>query len=271
TDDHGLREVDLVLRAGTREERRVLSRPPAEVTSDRGGYEIKPSDSFFKRTYTPVEVTVEARDNDVIAGPKWGKSASILVILPQVGEPEALRYEALLKARDAVIDLTAFRLTEKPGAKAEDAKEHRKHEADAQATAMKAIEDALSGTYGGLTVRGRLVPLMRGQLRRIKLALVAEQKSSTPAAHQKLLEETEDALLAVDAGVRSVGFRDTRTVAKRLADVADEAAAAAAAAGSGPERTALMGGSLGPAPSLPAAQARLDAAVQVLDGGGTQL
>jgi hypothetical protein len=290
TDDHGLRQVDLVLRAGTREERRVLSRPAADVTSDRGGYEIKSSDPFLKRTYTPVEVTVEARDNDVVAGPKWGKSASILVILPQVGEPEALRYEALLKARDAVTDLVAFRLTDTVGAKevpakkagaapampapAPNPKEHLKRETDAQAPAVKAIEDALSGSYGGLTVRGRLVPLVRGQLRRIERALAAERKSPTKDSHQKLLEETEDALLAIDVGVRSVGVRDTRTVAKRLADVADEAALAAAA-GRGVERTVAMGGSGAPekagAPILPAAQARLDAAVQVLDGGGTQL
>src|SRR6185369_12831622 len=87
TDDHGLREVDLVLRAGTREERRVLSHPAADVLVDRGGYEVQAKDAFFKKTYTPVEITVEARDNDVVSGPKWGKSAPIVVIPPQVGEP----------------------------------------------------------------------------------------------------------------------------------------------------------------------------------------
>src|SRR5262249_14388851 len=99
-------------------------------------------------------------------------------------------------------------------------------------------------------------------------------KSPTKEGHQKLLEETEDVLLAIDAGVRSLGFRDTRTVAKRLADVADEAALAAAA-GRGLERTSAMGRSdpsaQTPAANLAAATARLDAAVQVLDGGGTQL
>lgn len=98
-DDHGLREVALVLRSGAREERRVLARPQAGATIDRGGYELRASDPFFKRTFAPVEVTVEARDNDVVSGPKWGKSPAVLVILPQVGEPEALRYQALLAAR----------------------------------------------------------------------------------------------------------------------------------------------------------------------------
>ena len=273
-DDHGLREVALVLRSGKREERRVLSRPVVGATIDRGGYELRASDPFFKGTFTPVEVTVEARDNDVVSGPKWGKSAAILVILPQVGEPEALRYQALLKARDAVIDLLAFRLQEKvperiaargpiAGATKPAAAEHLALEAEKQAIAVKAVEDALAGTYGGLGLRGRIVPLMRGQLRRLATALEAEKKGGPARAgladnHGKLVEETESALLAVDVGVRMQGVRDTRSVAKRLAEVADESAEAAALARSGAE-------------SKVPAVARLDAAVEVLGGGATQL
>ncbi|MFO0756586.1 MAG: DUF4175 family protein [Byssovorax sp.] len=269
-DDHGLREVHLVLRAGTREERRVLSHPTADAKVDRGGYEIKASDPFFKRTYIPVEVRVEARDNDVVAGPKWGKSAPILLVLPQVGEAEAMRYAAMIKARDAVTDLLAFRLGEPMPAKAKappakgapatpatpTPKEHTTREAEAQKKALDTIEDALGGSYGGLSVRGRMATLARGQLRRIEEALKAEAKSPAEATHQKLLDETEDALLALDVGVRSMGVRDTRAVAKRLADVADEAAAAAS-------------GESGTEPA--ASKARLDAAVEVLAGGGAQL
>jgi hypothetical protein len=276
-DDHGLREVDLVLRSGKKEERRVLSRPQVGATIDRGGYEIRASDPFFKGTFTPVEVTVEARDNDTVSGPKWGKSAAILVIMPQVGEAEALRYQALLKARDAVTDLLAFRLDEKiakaspaggPKAATEakaTATEHLAREAEKQAVAVKAVEDALKGTYGGLGLRGKIVPLMRGQLRRLATALDAEKKSAAGVVeksladrHQAIVEETESALLAIDVGVRTQGVRDTRSIAKRLADVADEAAEAAAIAGSGAESR------------VPGA-ARLDAAVEVLGGGGTQL
>jgi hypothetical protein len=256
TDDHGLREVDLVLRAGTREERRVLSHPTADALVDRGGYEVLARDSFFKKTYTPVEITVEARDNDTVLGPKWGKSAAITVIPPQVGEPEALRYAALLAARDAMTDLAAGRVTGKAPTPA-DAKAHVADEADAQAKAARAVNDALLGNYGGLSLRGRIVSLARGQLRRLERALEAEKKTPTAPAHQKLLEETEDALLALDSGVRALGWRDTQSVAKRLADVADEAAAALAAAGSSPD----------PKAGAP----RIDAAVGVLDGGGKQL
>ncbi|MEP7119330.1 MAG: DUF4175 family protein [Byssovorax sp.] len=269
-DDHGLREVDLVLHSGKREERRVLSRPQAGATIDRGGYEIRASDPFFKGTFTPVEVTVEARDNDVVAGPKWGKSAAILIILPQVGEPEALRYQALLKARDAVTDLLAFRLGEKVAASGSTASpagaaksttaEHLAREAEKQAIAVKAVEDALGGTYGGIGLRGRIVPLMRGQLRRLATAFEAEKKGKGALGelHQKLVDETENALLAIDIGVRTQGVRDTRSVAKRLADVADESAEAAALGASGAEA------------KVPAV-ARLDAAAEVLSGGATQL
>ncbi len=259
-DDHGLREVSLVLRSGTREERRVLARPQAGATIDRGGYEIRASDPFFKRTFAPVEVTVEARDNDVVSGPKWGKSPAVLVILPQVGEAFALRYQALLQARDAVTDLLAFRqgAAPAPGAKAF-AADHLTNEAEKQAAAVKAVEDALSGTYGGLGLRGRLVSLARGQLRRLGAALAAEKKGvGLGDKHQKLLEETENALLAIDIGVYTLGVRDARTVAKRLADVADEAAAATALALAGTEA------------KVPAF-ARLDAAVEVLGGGAVQL
>lgn len=256
TDDHGLREVDLVLRSGAREERRVLSRPAGDTRVDRGGYEIKASDPFLKRTYAPVEVTVEARDNDPVAGPKWGKSAAILLVPPQVGEPEALRYEAMLKVRDALTDLLADRLDQKaPTAK--DKAEHVKHEAEAQGRVAAALDEALAGSYGGLRLRGRAVMLARGQMRRLEGALADERKTPGSAKHQALLEATEGVLLAFDSGIRGLGAQDSRIVARRLADVADELAAAANAAGSGGPRAN--------------AEARIEAATKVLAGGGKQL
>jgi hypothetical protein len=256
TDDHGLREVDLVLRAGPREERRVLSHPAADVLVDRGGYQVAANDKFFKKTYTPVEITVEARDNDVVSGPKWGKSAPIVVIPPQVGEPEALRYAALIKARDAVTDLVAARVLDKAPTAA-DAKAHVAREIAAQVIAVKAVQEALAGTYGGLQVRGVVTSLARGQLRRLAKALEAEKASPVAAKHQKLLDESEAALLALDAGVRMIGDKDTRAVAKRLADVADEAAAGLLAATTATDEKSSLG--------------RIDASIQVLDGGGKQM
>lgn len=255
SDDHGLREVALVLRAGPREERRVLSRPPGDARIDRGGYELRSRDAFFRRVHVPVEVRIEARDNDPITGPKWGKSEPILLLPPQVGEPEALRYAALLKARDALTDLLADRMG-RPAPDAKGAAKHAADEAAAQEKAVAIIIEALAGDYGGLKVRGRAATLARGQLARLAKALAAEKKSTTRAAHDALLGDTEGALLAFDAGVRALGFRDSQAVAKRLADVADEAAESCAA---------IAGG------DRPAGSARLDAASLVLDGGGKQL
>jgi hypothetical protein len=72
-DDHGLREVHLVLRSGVREERRVLAHLDGEIRQDRGGYLLRRTDPFLKKSHAPVEVTVEAKDNDPVTGPKWGR------------------------------------------------------------------------------------------------------------------------------------------------------------------------------------------------------
>jgi hypothetical protein len=255
TDDHGLREVDLVLRCGAKEERRPLSRPTTDAKADRGGYELRATDPFFKKSYAPTTITVEAQDNDVVSGPKWGKSAPIVVIPPQVGEPEARRYAALLEARGAFVDLVDDRVRQ-PEPTAKDAKGHVSHEAEAQDVAMGALGQALSKSYGGLGVKGRVLTLARGQMRRLRRALDAEKKSATATTHKKLVEETEGALLALDAGFRAVAARDTRAVSKRLADIADDAASTLATTEEGDK-----GGT----------KEHLDASVSVLDGGGKQL
>ena len=113
-DDHGLREVHLVLRSGTREERRVLARLDGETRTDRGGHMLRATDPFFKKSHAPVEVMVEAKDNDPITGPKWGHSPPITVVPPEVGEPEARRLDGLRKLRDAMVDALAYRLSHDP-------------------------------------------------------------------------------------------------------------------------------------------------------------
>ncbi len=256
TDDHGLREVDLVLRtAGGKEERRVLSRPAADAKSDRGGYELRANDAFLKKAYAPVEVTVEARDNDAVSGPKWGKSDAIVIIPPQVGEAEALRYAALLGARAAIVDLLADRLEMKPVTPAL-AKGHVGDEAAAQEKAFAVADKALGGSWGGLVLKGRFVMVARGQLRRLAKALATEKAKPTPAAHDKLVEETESALLTFDAGLRVLGTRDAQSVAKRLADVAEDVANTISTSEEGDKG---------------ATKAHLDASVSVLGGGALQM
>jgi hypothetical protein len=255
TDDHGLREVALVLRTGTREESRILSRPGTDTKTDKGSYQLSANDPFFKKTYAPVEARVEARDNDEVSGPKWGKSEAIIVVLPQAGEPEALRYAELIKARDLLTDLLDRRLTTKIDPRT--AKQIATTEADEQKKARTVAMEALGKTFGGLTPNSRMTQLARGQWSRLDKALDAFQKSPTQATYDKLTHETEDVLLAFDGGVRALGTRDTRSVAKRLADVADEAALAAGALALGMDTAS--------------AAVRLDAAFGVLDAGGKQM
>jgi hypothetical protein len=257
TDDHGLREVHLVLRAGTREERRVLSRPEAEAKSDRGAVELRSTDRFLRRMFVPVVVTIEARDNDGVLGPKWGKSEAIVVVPPELGEAEAQRIAALVAARDQVTDLLADRLFQSaPEVPTRTA--HVAHEKEAQEKAVLAVHAALAQEYGGLRVDGRVASLFRGQLRRLGKALDAEAARPSASTHEALVVATESTLLALDAGLRALGVRDTRAVAKRVADVADDAASAGDVLATATE-------------PAPAPVAKLDAAVEILRGGGRQL
>src|SRR5262249_16010887 len=162
------------------------------------------------------------RDNDPVAGPKWGKSAITLILLPQVGEPEALRYAALVKVRDALTDVLDDRITAKsikPGG----GKDHAEHEKKAHAGEAQALDGALSGSYGGLTFPGRTARFTRVQLRRLEQALEAEKKAPSDATHKQLVHDTEEVLLLLDSAVHGLGARDSRSVARRLATVADEA------------------------------------------------
>jgi hypothetical protein len=100
-----------VLRSGDRELRRPLSTPQGSAVADRGGIELRADDAFLDQSYLPVEVTVEALDDDPVSGPKWGRSDALILLPPQIGEREVMRFRALRRARDRLTDLLADRLT----------------------------------------------------------------------------------------------------------------------------------------------------------------
>lgn len=224
-DDHGLREVTLVLRAGDREERRQLSKLSGGVAVDRGGMELLSDDSFIKASYLPVEVTVEALDNDPITGPKWGRSDPIVLLPPQIGEREALRYAAVERARDAVADALAARL-DAGAPKAADRATYATAEKKSHALLAKQIDEVLDGDFAGLRLSGRLAALVRGQIEQLDKAVAALGEGDLAKAHQNLVTRTENALLAIDSGLRFMGRRDTQEAALKLADVATDAAKA---------------------------------------------
>jgi Domain of unknown function (DUF4175) len=285
-DDHGLREVHLVLRSGTREERRVLSRLDGETRSDRGGYVLKFRDPFVQRSHGLVEVTVEAKDNDPLTGPKWGSSPAIVLVPPSVGEPEARRLDALRRVRDALVDSLAWRLStpvphDAPGAAAGDARKALAADEEARAASDDAIVDeTLAETYAGIRVPPRLRAIVVGQQQKTREAIDAEIRGMSPATRAAAVKATERFVLVVDAVVRGTGQRDARDAARELADVADDLALGASQVrteGASPPVPARSPAAPAVAPVAPAVAGRsrgaqrMDASTAVLVGGGQGL
>ncbi|NUP11765.1 MAG: DUF4175 family protein [Polyangiaceae bacterium] len=255
TDDHGLTEIALVLRSGGNEESRTLSKPSG-LKLDRGAHELSTQEPFFRGTHVPVEVTIEAKDNDAVLGPKWGVSPAFIVLPPLVGEPEALRYAALLKARDVLVDLLAPRVLASVKTAA-DAKSRVASEKEAQDKAMETVEEVLAGSYGGLGIRGRVRRVIAGQTRRLREALGAFADKPDVETFDKLVKTNEQVVLAIDAAIQRAGVDDAKKVAKALADVAKEAGDASSAAQSEAERDRGLH--------------RIEAALGVLGEGGKEL
>lgn len=253
TDDHGLREVHLVLRAGAREERRVLARLDGETKSDRGGYTLRATDSFIRKSHAPIEIRVEAKDNDPITGPKWGSSEAITVVPPDVGEPESRRLAALIKLRDELVDALAWRMTN-PVPALKERKEYFAKDAKLDEGTSELLDQTLSASYAGVRVPARIGAMLRGRLRKLKEAVANQARSPSTTAHASVVKANERAVLVVDAVVQGLGLRDTREVARELAEVADDLALAATVAQKPLEKTR--------------GEQRMDAAVVVLDGGG---
>ncbi len=254
TDDHGLREVHLVLRAGPREERRVLARLDGETKNDRGGYNLRASDAFIKKSHAPIEIRVEAKDNDPITGPKWGASDAITIVPPDVGEPESRRLAALVRVRDALVDALAWRLKTPLPAEPKDRKAMLEQDVKLAEEGSEMLESALSTSYAGIRVPSRLGAMLRGRMRKVKDAANNQLRSPSTTARANVVKATERIVLVVDAAIQGLGLRDTRDVARELAEVAEDLAAAAALAQKPAEKVR--------------GEQRMDAAVLVLDGGG---
>lgn len=250
SDDHGLRQIDLVLRAGQREDRRVLGRYNGETRSEQGGYVLHARDPFMRRMFLPVVVTIEARDGDPLTTNKRGHSDPIILVPSAVGEPESRRYVALETARGAMVDVLAYRMATQELAKRDPALAARRR-AGAKERVERASErmhEVLDARFGGLQVPSGLRAFLLGQLKVL-------ERPTPPGA--SAVRSAEDVVLAVDVAVRRYGIRDARSVSKRLGDVAEEAADGA--------RQALT------SESDRAGRARLDAALVALEAGAGKL
>lgn len=222
TDDHGLREVHLVLRAAGREERRVLARLDGETRRDRGSHVVRAADPFLRRSHAPVEVRVEAKDNDPVTGPKWGASAALIVVPPDVGEAEAARLAALRELRDVLVKSLGARLdAPRPelATRAHGDEDRRRAQAD-----LGALDAVLGRAFGPLHVPARVQTLFRSAAKGLRAAGDAEALGPSGVTHETTLKATERLTLVVDGALRGQGTRDARDVARELAEVADDLA-----------------------------------------------
>ncbi|HEY6727523.1 MAG TPA: DUF4175 domain-containing protein [Polyangiaceae bacterium] len=213
-DDHGIRQVDLVISSGKRDSRRVLLKLDAEDREASGGYSLEASDDTLKRMFLPVHISVEAKDDDPITGPKWGQSAAIVVLPPVVGEPEAERFTALEAARNQLVDVLA--LYSEPAAEAaSERQEQLKRRRTAQQKASDAFKASLDRTYAGLEVPAGMKNFVLGQLKVLK---------RPPRPGVSAERQLQDAVLAIDVALSRLATREARSVAILLADVVEDAA-----------------------------------------------
>ena len=255
-DDHGLREVHLVLRSGTREERRVLAHLDGDTKRDSGGTLLKRKDAFIKKSHAPIEVVVEAKDNDPLTGPKWGASAAITLVPPDVGEPEARRLDALRRLRSALIDSLAWRISHAIPEERAARNDFIQEESRLAAADDAMLAQTLTQAYAGIRVPLRIRALLGAEQKKARKALDAEGAGPTAATHASLVKATERFVLVADALVRGLGLADSRDSARQLADAADDLAAGAALAREEGVEAAPRG------------TARMDAATDVLSASG---
>ena len=259
-DDHGLREVRLVLRSGAREDRRSLSHLDGETTKDVGGHSLRLRDPFLRKSHAPIEVTVEARDNDPLKGLNWGVSAAITVIPPAVGEPEARRLDALRVLRSQLVEELAWRLKSEVPVHGGAARSSLLAEDRKQSERSGEILERISAeTYAGVSLPARLRALLAARRQATRKALDAEARGPSPATHAEVVRATERFLLVADAVVRGLGLKDARESARQLADVADDLATGLGQLQKDAADTRARGA------------ARADAALIVLSEGGGQM
>lgn len=213
-DDHGIRQVDLVISSGKRDSRRVLLKLDGEDRETSGGYSLEAADDTLKRMFLPVHLTVEAKDDDPITGPKWGQSAAIVVLPPVVGEPEAERFTALQTARDRLIDVLGL-YAEAPLEDAVKRQDQLKRRRTDQQKAIHDFASVLDRTYAGLEIPAGLKNFVLGQLKVLK---------RPPRPGVSAERQMQDAVLAIDVALQRLATREARSVAILLADVVEDAA-----------------------------------------------
>jgi hypothetical protein len=198
SDDHGLREVSLVMSCEGRAERKSIAEIDSDRKLDRGGTAIRvTSNKFIRSCQAPIDVHVEARDNDAHAGPKWGKSESFTIVPPPRGAFEAKQIETLRQLRAAFVDKAAMR---------------RGSKKDIDDLTLQVDEALLLfQAQGGPRKKAPLVKTLRKLRKRLQ-----SQKVLTTFA-----ESMEKEALVLDTAVRGFGYGATQRLSKALAPLAE--------------------------------------------------
>lgn len=211
SDDHGLRQVDLVFRSNQREERRTLMRLDGEQLHQMGMFALSPDDKFLREPRVPVQVRVEARDDNELRRNHWGGSLW-LTLNPEVpGRFEAERLGVLVRLRSELVAWLSVKLTQ------------------LRAHAELPYTDHFHASAVLKQLNAAMEPSHNWRWPLPMLALMGTlqdelQRSTRQAANRGALEES---VLLVDALASEISDRDAAITARRIADLAEDAAVGA--------------------------------------------
>ena len=240
-DDHGLRQIDIVLKSVEREERRPLMRLDGQIREQQGSHSLDAADPFFKSARLPVKVRIEARDDNNLVENNWGHSDWLTLEPENPGDAEVARLKELDGLRATLLDWYAAELrpaaSGKPGPSDEPAR--------AALNKLREVEARSNETSGYPHALALLLRAAREQLQTLSF--------HSPKARPVL----EEAILTIDSAVHSLAERDATAVAQTLADLADEVARGAHQAISSEKKSSAV--------------QRLDYAAAILAKGGVQL
>jgi hypothetical protein len=214
-DDHGLRQIDLVLKSSDREDRRTLMRLDGQQREQTGAHALSAGDSLLKGVRLPTLVRVEARDDNTLLANNWGHSGWVRLEPLRPGQPEAERMQSLEKLRDRLVEWVAASHSSKPMPERE------------QVLAKKR-EAALASLAQSLAPEQELWHWPT----HVELLLKAlEEKLIRAGAQTSLGTTVEQATLALDSVIGDLAERDARIVSVALAELADDVALGARQAG----------------------------------------
>ena len=246
-DDYGLSLVELVIESGDRKERLELARLDGTERSYRAATAVTRKTPLIQGAYQPVIVTIQARDGDLVTGPRWGKSDAIVLLPEPIGEALAERHLALRAFRLALVQ---FRV---------EAGSALSGKSGLRQAAFAAAFSGLASALAELEQRfaGAAEP-PRGSLQFLRAQVASLGAASAPSTR------AESVLLATDVLLAELARADAERLSRDLGDVVAEVAARVHAA---------QASEVGPAPAdLKAAlEAARQGALRLTEVGTTGL